>query len=515
MNKILIFQFLLMFLGSGLYAAAGDVNIDTIENYNNWNKTALVIKNGFIELVILPEIGGRVIKYGFEGDSYMAVNEDRIDQSFNPDTDNNGPWNGSWGYGGYKVWPAPQSKWNWPPPPHLAWGPYTYEIRHSSVDSVVVYLESEEETSITPGLVFTRKYKVYKNSTKVFIEQTIINKNSTDQNWSIWDVTQAIVQHNNEADYSNFSVYFPVNRDDIFWSKDNSLNGNVLSVDNSVSKFKFNSTSGKLYSFVNNGWACFVDEKDSETYAKLFSVETGDFPDGGANFEIYAGGEYIEIEVLSPIKKIAANSGTYTYNEEWYAANLNGSILKTNRAGAVKSRLSLNLSRTNVTGEFGIFNTGILVMKYFDISNVELGTSNPIVVEAAANLVFNESVSLPEGTDKIQLLAYDENEKLIEVLDSWGYTGSSIDDETLTQGIMIYPTVCKQGETVHVLMKNSTSRPPILSLVDINSRTIVFINDFRIDNNSALFEIPEIADGIYFLKVQTHDQNYVQKIIIN
>lgn len=510
MKKLLLIPAFGFCLISSLNAALGDVTINVVDDYNNWNKTALVVENDYIELVILPEIGGRVIHYGFAGDEYMFVNYDKIDESFDPDVDNYGPWNGSVGYGGYKVWPAPQSKWNWPPPPHLAWGPYSYEVEHSSADSVVIYLESEEETELTPGLVFTRRYRVYKNSTKVTVEQTIINKNSSAQEWSIWDVTQAVVQHGDDADYSNFNVYFPVNKNDL-WASDNSMLTDVTNIDNTISAFNFDGTSGKLFSFLDSGWACFVDERDSQTYTKLFSIETGDFPDDGANFEIYAGGNYIEIEVLSPIVNLAANSGTYTYNEEWYAANLNGPILNTNKAGAVKSKLSL--SGTIVTGEFGIYNSGKLYLRYLDIANTILGTSNSINVVAAQNLVLNETVNLPEGTEKILLLAYDLNDNLIGALDGWNISTLSVNENKVDE-LNVYPTVSKVGGKVSFTWVKPETDIFSISMLDINAKTYFSPDFYKNENDEIIISVPDISPGIYFLKVQAQNKNYIQKIII-
>lgn len=80
-------------------AANGDVSLDTVPDYNGWGWDALVVDNGIIQLLIIPDIGGRVMFYGFTGDEYLAVNEGQMGQVYDPDVNNNGPWS-SWGYGG-------------------------------------------------------------------------------------------------------------------------------------------------------------------------------------------------------------------------------------------------------------------------------------------------------------------------------------------------------------------------------------------------------------------------------
>jgi hypothetical protein len=99
---------LLVILGFSLPSLSNDVSL-TVGDYNNWGWESLLIENGYIELVIVPEIGGRVMRYAMPGDQQMAINERTIGKSYNPATNSNGPWGEGWGYGGFKNWPSPQS----------------------------------------------------------------------------------------------------------------------------------------------------------------------------------------------------------------------------------------------------------------------------------------------------------------------------------------------------------------------------------------------------------------------
>ena len=117
------------------FSIPDSVSIDTITNYNGWGWEVLVVKNNYITLGIVPSIGGRVLQYDLGIDTFMIVNPSLLGQHVS------NPYSGTYGYGGYKTWPSPQSIWNWPPPPTLAWGNYEYETLHASKDSVKIWLK--------------------------------------------------------------------------------------------------------------------------------------------------------------------------------------------------------------------------------------------------------------------------------------------------------------------------------------------------------------------------------------
>jgi hypothetical protein len=442
------FQLLLMSCAFGLagFAQGSDVKLDIVDNYNDWGWQCLVVENSYIQLVIVPEIGGRVLYYGLPDDEYMWINTDQLGQTYDPDVNVNGPWGSSSGYGGYKVWPAPQDEWGWPPPPHLAWGPYTYTTEAATADSVVIYVRSQVETSLTPGLQMARRYKVYRNSTQVKVEQILINTNASPQSWSIWDVTQATVKHEGESDYASFSTYFPAGLSSI----NGKSNGTYSAVDENITKYQFGSgKSGKMFSFLSQGWMSFVDERDEQSYTKIFEIfpDNNNHPDNNSNFEIYSsGGQYIELEVLSPIETIGGGGDSISYDEYWYAAKINGAIRGANHAGIIKEKMYFDNSTGQISGEFGIFNSGSLRMVYFDKDNQEVGSMEATPVNATDKYTVSTNLSLPENTAEIRLLAYDTESNLIGVLDA-----VSTDPATGIYGLSstgqckIYPSMVEKG----------------------------------------------------------------------
>src|SRR4051812_33887530 len=77
---------------------------------------AIRLTNGTVNLVIVPSLGGRIMRYGFVGEPNVLWNNPDI-----PDLSKGHP--DYFNYGGDKAWPWPQDDWplligrNFPPPP--------------------------------------------------------------------------------------------------------------------------------------------------------------------------------------------------------------------------------------------------------------------------------------------------------------------------------------------------------------------------------------------------------------
>lgn len=93
-------------------AADASVTVATQQEHLGWHD-AVIARNAVVEAVIVPSVG-RVMQFRFVGETEGPFweNEKLAGQSMPAD-----PWKAAHGsFGGDKTWPAPQSRWNWPPP---------------------------------------------------------------------------------------------------------------------------------------------------------------------------------------------------------------------------------------------------------------------------------------------------------------------------------------------------------------------------------------------------------------
>lgn len=505
-----IYLLLLILFVIQIKARSADLTLK-VEDYNNWGWESLVIENGYIELVIVPEIGGRVMRYAMPGDQQMAINERTIGKTYDPATNNNGPWGEGWGYGGFKNWPSPQSFWNWPPPSRLDWGVYQHTIEHQSADSVVVFLESEIETVRAKGYQQARRLTVYKNSTVVKVEQYLTNVNGTVRDLGIWDITQTIVQHGTEKDAENFSVYFATEKNII-----NDKKIDIQEVGEGIFRYqdtRVNKGDGKAYMNVSAGWCANVDERDVQSYYKLFEIfPEENHPDNNTNFQIYSAGNnsYIEIEVLSPLKKLAQGE-TMRYDEYWSAANVNGLTLFANKAGSIH-QFTINNSNNTFEGLFGIFNSGKVQMYYYDKDYKELGKSNEITVEAAQLLTVSETI--PAGTEVVNLKAYDFKNNVTGIISTTQDYSVGISNLKQVPFLTVYPSICRPNEEITINCSQNIEGVVQIDLISLSGAKTILTHIQQVSFNQVKAVVPSLSPGVYLVQLKNnHFKNY-QKIII-
>jgi hypothetical protein len=400
------------------------LKVDTIHDYKNWGWDALVIKNRYINVAVVPSMGGNILQYDFGVDTFLLLEPRTFCQSYDTTVS---PFDNSWGFGGLETWPTPEA---WPPPPFLTYRLFKYTTECSNTDSVVIFLNSEKESTTFPGIKFDRKISVYKNSTRVKIENTIINQNNTDVNYGIMNVNYVSPTHLNENDFNNFSINFPVNKqskymDGVYYDpKSKSFLGQIVP---GIYSIEFNPSQGKIYADVKDGWASFTDKKDNQAYFKVFDVfENETYPDNGARFEVYIQASdpaFMAMEVISPLKKLSANGGSYTFVDNLYSSqSLQSTVLKANHAGATFERLKYDSISTILRGSFSVFNNGNIKIMIYDLNCTLLQKTDSFKVYPDTIIGIKKEIALPSNTNRIEVQAFNSADDLIGVLDYIDYS---------------------------------------------------------------------------------------------
>ncbi len=401
------------------WAEMTDTSVEGTANYRNWGWDALVMRNGLITVAMVPAIGARIMQYDLGQHASIFVNPEELGKVYEPSKDS--PWRN---YGGYKVWPAPQSRWNWPPPPWLDSGPYTATIESRAADSSTVSVSGPTEQWRTPGVRMERRMTIFRGTSRVRVEQTIINQGETADHWGLWDVTQQVVNHPGERDFENYWVYFPLNPGSRYGS-----NGVRVSAESAawrgevapgVFGVQFLPEGKKIFADSKPGWVCYVDERAGCAYAKTFELSEGvEYPDEGAHVEVWVNTDpllYLEVEVVSPIVELAASGGRYTFTEDWWAARVPGPILTVNRVGAMAERLRLADGLWRATG--GTFHQGECRLVFVDRDGNVVGRGRSRPVSPLETYVLKEKAQVPRGAVRTELRVSDRGGTLIGVLDA-------------------------------------------------------------------------------------------------
>ena len=408
-----------------LQAQDSNLTLQSISNYKAWGWDAVVMQNGLIIIATEPAIGGRVMQYDLGNFPSILVNSSLFDTTFTPAK--NGNW---YNFGGYKTWPAPQSAWSqggWPPPPTLDYGAYTIDDTSRTKDSVSVAISSSTEQWYAPGIKFKRNATMYPGTSRVRMDETIINEGTTAVNWSMWSITQSIVNHPGKTDYQNYWAYFPVNPNSHYGQSGVSPQGNSSSWKGEVAPgiygVQFYPDNQKIFADPDKGWIAYADRSDTAVFAKTFPIfEDAQYPDNGARVSVYVSGNglppYMEIEVKGPMVELAANGGEYDFTENWWAAKVRDPIVDVDSVGAIAERLAYDPIAQTLSAVYGVFYSGTAKAVFTDAKGEILYEGVPHFVTPLSEFLFQENLAIPNGAATVQIRVYNNADELVGVLDT-------------------------------------------------------------------------------------------------
>ena len=502
-------------------AQVQDASVESISSYQNWGWEVLVQKNGLITVATVPAIGARIMQYDLGDHPSIYVNTQELGKTYTP---RNGSW---YNFGGYKTWPAPQDRWNWPPPPTLDYGNYNWEILVSTADSAVILVSGPTEQWRAPGIRFERKTTIYRGSSRVKVDQTIINEGSTAASWSVWDVTQQITSHPGKNDYENFWVYFPLNPDSRYGStgvrvsaSSNAWKGEVAP---GIYGVQYLPEGKKIFADSYGGWVCYVDELDEYAYAKTFAVEQGaDYPDQGATVEVWLNNSplYLEEEVLSPIREMAAQGGRYTFTENWWAAKISGPILHVNNLCATAAYLDYDSGEKALKGQYGVFHVGTARLAFLaaDASVLSEGVTHNVTPLQSFQLA--ENISIPANAETVELRLYDAQGKDLGAMDAAEVKNitsverksrSGASDFELDQN---YPNPFNPVTTIQFSLV--TASQVSLKIFDVNGKEVSTLISRRLPAGDyrVKWDASGLANGVYIARFRAGDYWETKKLIL-
>lgn len=425
----------LLFLVPSLLVAGGAPALEP-STYKGWKTQCL--RNGIVELHVVPEIGGRIIQYHVGGKEFLWVNPELAGRA--PTASGLGPDDGWLNYGGDKLWPAPQG-WDgpeqWPGPPDavLDGQPHSFEALPSRSGEAALRLTSRPDPR--SGIQFTRVIRVFEKSTRVQVEVTMKNIDTRARRWGIWTVTQlnaaaADGRQPNRQLRSWCPVQprsaFPDGYQVLFGAKDNPS----FHVDRrrGVVQADYQYRVGKIAVDSAAGWVATVDGQKGAAFVQRFTYDPRPHPDN-ATVEFWHNGAgtfhayhrdiespndpaltpfLVESELLSPFFGLQpGESASWSY--EWQAANVGGDypVLDCTEAGVVAEPLRAVPAKGaahafTVTGRFGVFAPGQARLHFVDprgavLPLVSLGQE----VSPTAPLIVNSTHPAPAGAAAVEL----------------------------------------------------------------------------------------------------------------
>jgi hypothetical protein len=520
--------FLVVFGFAILHSQTAGVTIQTVSNYKQWGwDTTMVMQNGLITMATVPAIGARVMQYDLGSIPSLMVNSSLFGAKKTPSS------GGYYNFGGYKTWPSPQNKWpgSWPPPPTLDYGAYTVLESSQTNDSVSLTVLSPVEKWVASGIQFKRRATIFPGTSRLKMEQTIINRGTKDTSWGMWSIAQTIVNHTGKTDYANFWAYFPLNPNSGYGASGISYDGSSTAWKGEIAPgvygVQFAASNKKVFADPDKGWIAYTSLSDTVIFARTFPIFEGlQYPDGGARTTVYVSGTsaplYMEVEVKGPVIALAANGGNYTFTEDWWAAKVRAPILDVDSVGAIASTLSYNSIARSFSAIYGVFYQGTAKIVFVNAQDQLLTEGQPHPVSPLAEFQLQEIVGIPNGAKMAKVLIYNTKNELMGVLESLDVSGLPTAIKAATPVVASeyrlaqnYPNPFNPSTKITFrLAKTEHARVLVYNLYGQQVKTLF---DGRADGQKeyvVTFDASQFASGIYFYKMQTPTQTDIKKMIL-
>jgi hypothetical protein len=427
-------------------------------NYDGWKAEQL--DNSWVKLVIVPQLGGRLMQVTFDDHDYLFVNAQLKGQVNPPDTEHHRWYN----YGGDKIWPMPEGsedEQHWPDAGGtlLDEGAFTLQVLSRGAECAV-RLTGPIDPQI--GQQYIRDIRINSDSPVIFFHAVMKNVSGYPQTWS----EQSVSQYNAAApgDPSQFNPKFwgvtPANPSSAFPGGYHVRTGNQTNPGYTVSdglfRVQWNGIEGEVWTDSQAGWLAVIDGTTGFTMVErnhydpraiypgqttmLFyttgqrnrrpaasagtaSAANGPAPSTASPATPSAGGPvsaqnpagappartcspiyYMEAEVDSPMVELAPGE-SYAMDTTWYPTRMGEAFKTAAYSGVVGTPLAAAASPTGLalTGDFGVFYAGSLVAHYYDRGGSAIGTVKLIDVTPVQEVHLQSTVQAPPETFRVSV----------------------------------------------------------------------------------------------------------------
>ncbi len=271
--------------------------METVERLNLPN--CLRLTNGEIELIVTTDVGPRIIGYSFVGGENVlgehpqAAVETALG-TFKP-------------YGGHRLWIAPENM-----PNSYAPDNQPVEYFYNQIENSVRLVQPIEPTSNTQKEIII---ELDETGSGVSINHRITNRGAETIELAAWALT--IMRGGGICEIPNepFAAYggdtlLPV-RNLSLWSYTD-FTDSRWQFDKDFIRLKTDSAKPdpqKIGVLNKQGWAAYRVE--NLRFIKRFDyVEGANYPDMNSNTELYTAGDFVEIESLAPLCRLASGEAT-------------------------------------------------------------------------------------------------------------------------------------------------------------------------------------------------------------
>jgi len=408
-------------------------------DYKGWE--AQQISNRWVELVVVPQNGGRLMQVSFAGHSYLFVNPKLAGKYLPPSASQ---W---FNYGGDKLWLLPEGnndEQHWVGnSDRLDDGPFS--LRKLS-EGQQCEIELTGQPDAQTGIQFSRTIRLDADSPRIRFHATMKNVSGHPVEWSMQSVSQYDTSNPSSSTSTDdrssrfnhdFWTFTPANPSSSYLNRYHvrfgpAENPAVSVRGDGLFTVHYVHMAAELWLDSTEGWLAVIDGKSRSTMVERFQYEQGKAYPGKASVIFWTNGPgmrlssdgvpelsvdsdaapyYLEAEINSPMCRLRSGESC-SLETEWFPTRSGDEFHGVTDAGIVIRPLQAILrgnGKIRVSGSFGVFFSGRLVARLYNEHGALLGTTPLVNVNPTEAVSLETEIAPPEKPARLSVHLEDES----------------------------------------------------------------------------------------------------------
>jgi hypothetical protein len=377
--------------------ASPDCRIEAVD-FRGWH--AQQLSNQWVQLIVVPQNGGRLMQVNFAGHPYLFVNPKYAGKYLPPDPSQ---W---FNYGGDKLWLLPEGNHD---EQHWAGGsdilddgPYSFRMLSQGQKCEV---ELTGPADPLTGVQFRRTIALEADSPQIRFNASMKNVSGHSVEWSMQSVSQYDTADPSDATQlnRNFWTFAPANRFSSYLNRYHVRFGPAENAatsvrDDNLFALHYVHLAAELWLDSTEGWLAVVDGSTRFAMVERFRYEESKLYPGkasiifwtnGPEVKVNSGGHavlseagqgespyYLEAEINSPLCRLHPGE-TCSLETEWLPTRGGNEFHGVSEAGIITQPFRATLlqnGKIRLSGSFGVFFPGTLLARFYNERGLNLGT---------------------------------------------------------------------------------------------------------------------------------------------
>jgi hypothetical protein len=389
-------------------------------DYQGWQ--AQRVSNRWLQLIVVPQNGGRLLQVSFDGHAYLFVNPKLAGKYMPPSQDE---W---FNYGGDKLWLLPEGdddEQHWRGNSDiLDDGPFSFR---KLSDGPRCGIELTGPADAHTGIQFSRTIRLEEDSPHIAFRASMKNISGHAVEWSMQSVSQYDTSDRADPSRSNRELwgFTPTNRSSAYLNRYHvrfgpAENPAATVRDDGLFSVHYAHLAAELWVDSTDGWLAVVDGSSRYAMVERFQYEMGKPYPGNASVIFWTNGPelrlnsdgvatvtdgskgvspfYMEAEINSPLCRLRPGEACQL-ETDWFPTRADREFHGVADAGIVTKPLSgmrLENGKVRLSGSFGVFFPGRLVAHFYN-EHGSMTDTLPLDEVTPAKLVALDTEIAPQG----------------------------------------------------------------------------------------------------------------------